>query len=242
MKGPRHTKSVLMLWYRYLYMILFQGKKRTFVHDFGWFLVKIWKQVCFQAPWDGCLCYIWTKKVVSLRYHFESICISIVSFCLVVQMRNPLVQVLGDQTNLIYEYSVNCQCTIHIKSSIFSMSTDKGWMKNLVVKCLVSLDSGRQIWTNPRNRKTNCRYISLNRTQYSIISWMKLYIFHYLPSAVHSHVNIIFVFVLQNLFRQQQKVFQQTRIVQSQRLKTIKQLHEQYVKVIIILCAFLTLI
>ncbi len=157
-------------------------------------------------------------------------------------MRNPLVQVLGDQTNLIYEYSVNCQCTIHIKSSIFSMSTDKGWMKNLVVKCLVSLDSGRQIWTNPRNRKTNCRYISLNRTQYSIISWMKLYIFHYLPSAVHSHVNIIFVFVLQNLFRQQQKVFQQTRIVQSQRLKTIKQLHEQYVKVIIILCAFLTLI
>jgi len=35
---------------------------------------------------------------------------------------------------------------------------------------------------------------------------------------------------LQSLFRQQQKLFQQTRVVQSQRLKTIKQLHEQYLK------------
>lgn len=33
---------------------------------------------------------------------------------------------------------------------------------------------------------------------------------------------------LNNVFRQQQKLFQQTRVVQSQRLKTIKQLHEQY--------------
>ncbi|KAI0208128.1 Synaptonemal complex protein 3 [Lamellibrachia satsuma] len=35
---------------------------------------------------------------------------------------------------------------------------------------------------------------------------------------------------LQVLIRQQQKLFQQTRIVQSQRLKTIRQLHEQYTK------------
>ncbi|XP_064369952.1 synaptonemal complex protein 3 isoform X3 [Dromaius novaehollandiae] len=35
---------------------------------------------------------------------------------------------------------------------------------------------------------------------------------------------------LVNMFRQQQKVFQQARIVQSQRLKTIKQLHEQFLK------------
>ncbi|XP_064635061.1 synaptonemal complex protein 3-like [Lineus longissimus] len=35
---------------------------------------------------------------------------------------------------------------------------------------------------------------------------------------------------LTNLLRQQQKLFQQTRVVQSQRLKTIKQLHEQYTK------------
>ncbi|KAK2181279.1 hypothetical protein NP493_402g00027 [Ridgeia piscesae] len=34
----------------------------------------------------------------------------------------------------------------------------------------------------------------------------------------------------QALIRQQQKLFQQTRIVQSQRLKTIRQLHEQYTK------------
>uniref|UniRef100_A0A8C4WLZ4 XLR/SYCP3/FAM9 domain-containing protein n=1 Tax=Gopherus evgoodei TaxID=1825980 RepID=A0A8C4WLZ4_9SAUR len=33
-----------------------------------------------------------------------------------------------------------------------------------------------------------------------------------------------------NMFRQQQKVFQQARIVQSQRLKTIKQLYEQFLK------------
>uniref|UniRef100_A0A8C5WCV3 XLR/SYCP3/FAM9 domain-containing protein n=1 Tax=Leptobrachium leishanense TaxID=445787 RepID=A0A8C5WCV3_9ANUR len=33
-----------------------------------------------------------------------------------------------------------------------------------------------------------------------------------------------------NLFRQQQKLFQQARIVQSQRLKTIKQLYEQFLK------------
>nr|XP_056703417.1 synaptonemal complex protein 3 [Euleptes europaea] len=35
---------------------------------------------------------------------------------------------------------------------------------------------------------------------------------------------------LANIFRQQQKVFQQARIVQSQRLKTIKQLYEQFLK------------
>ncbi|NWS42895.1 SYCP3 protein, partial [Probosciger aterrimus] len=36
---------------------------------------------------------------------------------------------------------------------------------------------------------------------------------------------------LTNMLRQQQKVFQQARIVQSQRLKTIKQLYEQFLKV-----------
>ncbi|KFO85620.1 Synaptonemal complex protein 3 [Buceros rhinoceros silvestris] len=36
---------------------------------------------------------------------------------------------------------------------------------------------------------------------------------------------------LANVFRQQQKVFQQARIVQSQRLKTIKQLYDQFLKV-----------
>ncbi|KAM6304699.1 synaptonemal complex protein 3 [Podargus strigoides] len=35
---------------------------------------------------------------------------------------------------------------------------------------------------------------------------------------------------LASIFRQQQKVFQQSRIVQSQRLKTVKQLHEQFLK------------
>uniref|UniRef100_A0A8B9ZL52 XLR/SYCP3/FAM9 domain-containing protein n=1 Tax=Anas platyrhynchos TaxID=8839 RepID=A0A8B9ZL52_ANAPL len=35
---------------------------------------------------------------------------------------------------------------------------------------------------------------------------------------------------LANMFRQQQKVFQQARVVQSQRLKTIKQLYEQFLK------------
>ncbi|XP_006888637.1 PREDICTED: synaptonemal complex protein 3 [Elephantulus edwardii] len=35
---------------------------------------------------------------------------------------------------------------------------------------------------------------------------------------------------LVNVFRHQQKVFQQSRIVQSQRLKTLKQLYEQFVK------------
>ncbi|XP_032851813.1 synaptonemal complex protein 3 isoform X4 [Tyto alba] len=35
---------------------------------------------------------------------------------------------------------------------------------------------------------------------------------------------------LTNVFRQQQKVFQQARIVQSQRLKTIKQLYDQFLK------------
>ena len=45
-----------------------------------------------------------------------------------------------------------------------------------------------------------------------------------------SHVNY---FVIQNLFRQQQKLFQQSRVVQAQRLKTIRQLHEQYTKVLI---------
>ncbi|KAK7813695.1 hypothetical protein U0070_001401 [Myodes glareolus] len=35
---------------------------------------------------------------------------------------------------------------------------------------------------------------------------------------------------LTNLFRQQQKIFQQSRIVQNQRLKAIKQLHDQFIK------------
>lgn len=33
------------------------------------------------------------------------------------------------------------------------------------------------------------------------------------------------------MFKQQQKMFQQARVVQSQRLKTIKQLHDQFTKV-----------
>ena len=41
---------------------------------------------------------------------------------------------------------------------------------------------------------------------------------------------------LQGLFKQQQKLFQQQRIVQAQRLKTIKQLHEQYMKVQLCVC------
>uniref|UniRef100_W5KQ49 Synaptonemal complex protein 3 n=1 Tax=Astyanax mexicanus TaxID=7994 RepID=W5KQ49_ASTMX len=35
---------------------------------------------------------------------------------------------------------------------------------------------------------------------------------------------------LQNLFRQQQKLFQQARVVQSQKMKSIKELYEQFVK------------
>ncbi|XP_004675813.1 PREDICTED: synaptonemal complex protein 3 [Condylura cristata] len=35
---------------------------------------------------------------------------------------------------------------------------------------------------------------------------------------------------LANIFRQQQKIFQQSRVVQSQRLKTIRQLYEQFMK------------
>ncbi|KAK7099285.1 synaptonemal complex protein 3-like [Littorina saxatilis] len=35
---------------------------------------------------------------------------------------------------------------------------------------------------------------------------------------------------LSNLFKQQQKVFQQTRVIQGQRLKTIRQLNEQFVR------------
>ncbi|KAG8514079.1 Synaptonemal complex protein 3, partial [Galemys pyrenaicus] len=35
---------------------------------------------------------------------------------------------------------------------------------------------------------------------------------------------------LANIFRQQQKIFQQSRVVQSQRLKTIRQLYEQFIK------------
>ncbi|KAF5926533.1 hypothetical protein HPG69_001161 [Diceros bicornis minor] len=35
---------------------------------------------------------------------------------------------------------------------------------------------------------------------------------------------------IDNMFRQQQKVFQQSRIIQSQRLKTIRQLYEQFIK------------
>ncbi|KAK1804376.1 hypothetical protein P4O66_020406 [Electrophorus voltai] len=35
---------------------------------------------------------------------------------------------------------------------------------------------------------------------------------------------------LNNLFRQQQKLFQQARVVQSQKLKTIKELYEQFIK------------
>ena len=41
---------------------------------------------------------------------------------------------------------------------------------------------------------------------------------------------------LSNMFKQQQKLFQQQRVVQAQRLKTIKQLHEQYTKVLVTQC------
>ncbi|XP_031697553.1 synaptonemal complex protein 3-like, partial [Anarrhichthys ocellatus] len=36
--------------------------------------------------------------------------------------------------------------------------------------------------------------------------------------------------LLQNLFRQQQKILQQARVVQNQKLKTVRELYEQFVK------------
>ncbi|KAJ4918464.1 hypothetical protein JOQ06_021258 [Pogonophryne albipinna] len=36
---------------------------------------------------------------------------------------------------------------------------------------------------------------------------------------------------LNNLFRQQQKILQQARVVQNQKLKTVRELYEQFVKV-----------
>lgn len=36
---------------------------------------------------------------------------------------------------------------------------------------------------------------------------------------------------MQNLFRQQQKVLQQARVVQNQKLKAVRELYEQFVKV-----------
>lgn len=65
-----------------------------------------------------------------------------------------------------------------------------------------------------------CNLASLSIVQFDILHIINLMI-----------EGIFFVFLLQNMFRQQQKVFQQARIVQSQRLKTIKQLYEQFLKV-----------
>lgn len=48
-----------------------------------------------------------------------------------------------------------------------------------------------------------------------------------------SDIHVIHILILfqQQMFKQQQKMFQQARVVQSQRLKTIKQLHDQFTKV-----------
>lgn len=66
---------------------------------------------------------------------------------------------------------------------------------------------------------------------------------HWCTVQAHNRCNYGFLLLLlQNMLRQQQKVFQQARIVQSQRLKTIKQLYEQFLKVNIFLGRHLILI
>lgn len=66
---------------------------------------------------------------------------------------------------------------------------------------------------------------------------------HWRAVQAHNRCNYGFLLLLlQNMLRQQQKVFQQARIVQSQRLKTIKQLYEQFLKVNILLGRHLILI
>ncbi len=59
----------------------FPGKPYIFVYDFGWYFVKVWKNICFQT-FKLLLWRNWTKKVlISLRYwyNFKSIGISIIS-------------------------------------------------------------------------------------------------------------------------------------------------------------------
>ncbi|RXM36719.1 Nucleoporin Nup37 [Acipenser ruthenus] len=50
------------------------------------------------------------------------------------------------------------------------------------------------------------------------------------PGKINSQLLVHHLGHPQNLFRQQQKVFQQARIVQNQKLKTIKQMYEQFLK------------
>lgn len=65
--------------------------------------------------------------------------------------------------------------------------------------------------------------------------WLFIYMFNLFKSSViyMYNVHVIFILILyqQQMFKQQQKMFQQARVVQSQRLKTIKQLHDQFTKV-----------
>lgn len=67
--------------------------------------------------------------------------------------------------------------------------------------------------------------------------WLFIYMFNLFKSSViyMYNVHVIHVYILilyqQQMFKQQQKMFQQARVVQSQRLKTIKQLHDQFTKV-----------
>lgn len=65
--------------------------------------------------------------------------------------------------------------------------------------------------------------------------WLFIYMFNLFKSSViyMYNVHVIYILILyqQQMFKQQQKMFQQARVVQSQRLKTIKQLHDQFTKV-----------
>lgn len=65
--------------------------------------------------------------------------------------------------------------------------------------------------------------------------WLFIYMFNLFKSSViymyNLHVIYILILYQQQMFKQQQKMFQQARVVQSQRLKTIKQLHDQFTKV-----------
>ncbi|XP_068579582.1 synaptonemal complex protein 3 isoform X2 [Cebidichthys violaceus] len=51
-----------------------------------------------------------------------------------------------------------------------------------------------------------------------------------LNNLFRHHVSDSVVLLLQNLFRQQQKILQQARVVQNQKLKTVRELYEQFVK------------
>lgn len=103
---------------------------------------------------------------------------------------------------------------------VLGVFAGKGLLSSTPIRFLPPCSSGRLKPSELRSRKRNSMFVCFVR-------W-----FNWASDVMLCHICIHDVSCLQSLFRQQLKILQQTRVVQNQKLKKVRELYEMFVKVI----------